>query len=323
MADLETLVKEATATSQKMPQVISGAELMEMEFPEPTWLVDVLIPTGLTILAGPPKRGKSWFALELALAVCSGEYFLDRKAQSGCVLYCALEDSPRRFRDRLKKQGWSKVALNNLNVIFGRQFHEMFGGKDGLKDFIRYIKANKYTLIILDTISRAFAVRDWNDQAAVTAVLGPLQQAVSDSGRTLLLIDHHKKRNGFDPNPVEDVLGSVAKSGVADTIIALYREQGKLDAKLAIVGRDVEEQTLELRFAAFTGCWTEVASGDGLTDIQQETIRAIQLRGGFATLSELVDATRRNRGTLYRELITLQQRGLVIYERRQWRTVGS
>lgn len=318
MADIQDLLQQATAAAQA-PAIISGTELMAMDFPEPVWVVKDLLPVGLAILAGPPKKGKSWFALELAMAVCSGGYFLDRKAQPGRVLYCALEDSPRRMKDRLQKQGWGTNALAELDIIFGRQFHDLYGGKDGLTAFAAMLEARDYALIVIDTIARAFSVRDWNDTAQVTAVLSPLQEAASASGKLVLCIDHHRKRNGFDPNPIEDILGSTSKSGVADTILGLYREPGKPGARLAVIGRDIEEQTLELRFDAFAGCWTEAARGDGLTETQRETVRVIGEFEGGATLAELVEATGRNKGTLSRELTLLVERGFIRKDGARWK----
>ncbi len=50
----------------------TGDELSDAEFPDPVWLVPGLIPVGLVVLAGRPKLGKSWMALQLAGAVASG-----------------------------------------------------------------------------------------------------------------------------------------------------------------------------------------------------------------------------------------------------------
>lgn len=58
------------------------------------FLVDGLFAQGLYILGGSPKVGKSWLALQLCLAVCTGTPFLGRPTRQGEVLYLALEDGP-------------------------------------------------------------------------------------------------------------------------------------------------------------------------------------------------------------------------------------
>ena len=52
--------------------VIDGISLMEMEFSPPVVIVKNLFHTGLSVIAGPPKEGKSWWCLNLSLSVATG-----------------------------------------------------------------------------------------------------------------------------------------------------------------------------------------------------------------------------------------------------------
>src|SRR5207245_2096837 len=80
------------------------SELRAMRFKVIEYVVPGIIPEGLTILAGKPKIGKSWLALDLALAIPGGRYVLgDLKPAPGDVLYCALEDNKRRLWKRTRK----------------------------------------------------------------------------------------------------------------------------------------------------------------------------------------------------------------------------
>src|SRR5437870_5446609 len=75
---------------------------MDADFPPPRWAVPGIVAEGLTLYAGPPKVGKSWLALGLAVAIASGGRALGKvQVQSGDVLYAALEDPPRRLQERL------------------------------------------------------------------------------------------------------------------------------------------------------------------------------------------------------------------------------
>jgi RecA-family ATPase len=52
-----------------------------------------IVCEGLSLLAGPPKVGKSWLSLDLALSVAGGgKAFGAIPVQPGPVLYLALED---------------------------------------------------------------------------------------------------------------------------------------------------------------------------------------------------------------------------------------
>ena len=83
-------------------QLISARNIQEMDLPPINWIVKELLPEGLAILAGRPKLGKSWMALNIALAVANGNnalgFFETVKYK---VLYIALEDNYLRIQSRM------------------------------------------------------------------------------------------------------------------------------------------------------------------------------------------------------------------------------
>jgi len=81
----------------------TAMELMTTKFDDPGWAVPKIIPEGVSLLVGASKIGKSWLALDLAIAVASGGRFLGHiEVEAGEVLYLALEDTKRRLQNRLK-----------------------------------------------------------------------------------------------------------------------------------------------------------------------------------------------------------------------------
>jgi len=91
---------------------IDIVDLLKKEFPEQHWIIDGLLITGLTTIAGPPKLGKSWLALNLALSVSMGHSALGvYRTRQGKVLYLALEDNERRIHDRV-----NKLTVNNATA---------------------------------------------------------------------------------------------------------------------------------------------------------------------------------------------------------------
>ena len=79
----------------------SCAYIMDTALKSNPYIVERLIYPGLYILAGAPKIGKSWLALDLCLSVAEGEPFLKHETHRGQVLYLALEDSLLRLQNRL------------------------------------------------------------------------------------------------------------------------------------------------------------------------------------------------------------------------------
>ena len=86
------------------PEITTSAvELMATVFPPVIYVVAGILVPGLTLLAGAPKLGKSWLAMNLAAAIAAGGVALGRiDAIAGDVLYLALEDPPRRIQERLR-----------------------------------------------------------------------------------------------------------------------------------------------------------------------------------------------------------------------------
>lgn len=72
--------------------------LLENPLEQPGWVVDDLIPCGLTLFAGDPKIGKSWLGLDLALHVASGEPFWGFATAKGTVLTFVWKTRPGASR---------------------------------------------------------------------------------------------------------------------------------------------------------------------------------------------------------------------------------
>lgn len=83
--------------------IISAPELQKANFPATKYLVEDLLPEGVSILAAAPKSGKSWFVLLLGLKIAAGERFFQRRTKQVGVLYLSLEDTKRRLQERMNK----------------------------------------------------------------------------------------------------------------------------------------------------------------------------------------------------------------------------
>ncbi len=101
---LEHFVDEPVTTQVVRRTSWTSVELLAEVFPDPRWAVAGIVAEGLNLLAGPPKLGKSWFALDIAVAVAAGGKALGHiDVELGDALYLALEDPPRRMQDRTRK----------------------------------------------------------------------------------------------------------------------------------------------------------------------------------------------------------------------------
>jgi len=59
---------------------------------EPNYLVKGLIPrTGISLVWGPPKSGKTFWLFDLMMHVAGSEAYRGRKVHGGPVIYCCFE----------------------------------------------------------------------------------------------------------------------------------------------------------------------------------------------------------------------------------------
>jgi hypothetical protein len=283
-------------------------ELLQADFPEPKWVVPGIFPEGLMILAGRPKIGKSVLTLQLAHAVLSGGMFLNQHIEKAPVLYIAFEDSARRLKKRMREQEWPEKT----QAVFYTDWPPL--DQDGLAQLQQAVEDDDYHLVIIDTLSRALSRKpDQNSVGDMTHVLSGLQRLAMDREIAILVIDHHGKPRGANPDPIDDILGSTGKGAVADCIVGLYREQGKKGAILRIVGRDLDEdKNLVLDRDPQLRCWQLRGRTDEVRpdSLPAEILRALD-RLGEASLLELAGALEKHKGSISRGLDALLGKGLI------------
>jgi hypothetical protein len=96
-----------------------SSELMTKTLPRQKWAVEGLIPEGYAVLAGGKSVGKSWLALNLALAVAMGEKALGTiPTEQGTVLYLSLEDDERMVQERVGMLLGERAAPYELALVY-------------------------------------------------------------------------------------------------------------------------------------------------------------------------------------------------------------
>ena len=306
---------EALNISQKEPLSVPADTILNTDWPEPVWVVEKMLPTGLGFIGGKPKGGKSWLMLQLAWCVGTGAHFLGYKTNKGKVLYMALEDSKRRLKSRMKKQGWT----NGTNVRFMtlEQFDSRIGNlsKGGGRKLVEIMKDDLFNLIIIDTQARAFGGNNQFDPSEVLDVLSPIQKTAIELNTTVLFVDHMPKLTGANKDIISDLYGSVAKVGVADTLLGLYRDRGQTGATLSVLGREVIEFDLNVTVDWDTGTWSAESPLTGMkyTEARFKILEA--LMDDDYSLPDLSNELDRNKGSLNRDLNDLKFQGLVLEQK--------
>jgi RecA-family ATPase len=84
-------------------RTITAQELQQKDIPPTDWLVENLLPQGVSLLCAPSKTGKSWMMMQLAIAIATGQPFLGFPTKKRKVMYYAFEDDESRLLDRMNK----------------------------------------------------------------------------------------------------------------------------------------------------------------------------------------------------------------------------
>ena len=223
------------------PAIITAEELLKKEFPPAKWLIDDLLPEGVTVLSGAPKIGKSWLALQIALNITSsGSLFGSKTSSDKRVLLLALEDNGRRLQERIIK---STMPASNKLVLAT----EWTGGVEGLKTYLE--ESPGFDLCIIDTLGVFLPGQDTRGRNAYDADVSRMRQLhllFKSNGTSLLLIHHDKQ--GEDGDWANKMNGSSGIIGTADTLMRLsVQQRGEKKAKLQVTGRDVEDIELSLK----------------------------------------------------------------------------
>ncbi len=228
-------------------------ELKENDVKPTKFIVDGILPTGLTLLCGSSKVGKSWFALELALAVSKGDSFLGFKTSKSSVFYFALEDTKRRLYERITKVSNGKEIPSNLKgrITCGTLSSSFICELEKELDDDPSIK-----LVIVDTFQKIRGKTFSGEQAyAYDYREMSMLKSLADKRDICLLLIHHTRKE-TDSDKYNMINGTNGLMGVADTTMILSKEK-RMDSKatLSITGRDVEDQEYLIDFDSNDCLW--------------------------------------------------------------------
>ncbi|WP_255954612.1 AAA family ATPase [Streptomyces odontomachi] len=277
---------------QRIRTAWTADELMATEFPEPKWAVPGIISEGVNLLAGPPKVGKSWLSLGLALAVAAGDRAMDSvPVDGGPVLYLALEDTPRRLQTRMRKiLGAGGHAPRGLTLATSCPPLPQ-GGNEAIAQWIDRNPDARMVVIDVFAKMRGTSAPGASAYDADYAAVGHAKRIADHYGIAMVLV-HHVRKAGSD-DFLTEVSGTNGLAGAADATLVLKRSRGQADGVLHVTGRDVDEAEYALRFYAEAGAWQLLegpATDHTLNDTRATILRYVRAHPG-AKPKQIADDT--------------------------------
>lgn len=240
-------------TWNRLDLLYNPADLTEEETAPPEFLIDGIIPVGITLLYAPPKSKKSFMAYQIFEAVTNGTDFLGKKTTRCDGIYFDLEGTKRRTGDRTRRMN---ITIPRTSYIS----HELTVTVcDGLADELRKMHRERpnVRLFIIDTYSAALGNHKpsgnnaYNDDVAIWQ---PLHRVALSENISLVFVHHTNKQGKFASDDVMDrISGSTGLGASSDANIFISTDGGRDNnrADIMIIPRDAETQTIKARFENF------------------------------------------------------------------------
>lgn len=227
----------------------SLTELTEENCRPPEFIIDNMIPVGMTFLSGAPKLKKSFLALQMAIAVANGEAFFGNATHQCDVAYFDLEGSRNRSFARTR----NITTKLPSNLLITNETSKKLSGDLIYSIRKMHQRRPSFRFFIIDTYSRARGeVKSGSANAydADVAFLEPIQRMALEEGIAIMFVHHDKKGAGLMADSFERLSGTMAISGSSDCVINLIAEGKRFDGKatLEYTPRDAKGGVMNLEF---------------------------------------------------------------------------
>lgn len=223
-----------------------ATDIYKATFPPMRWVLPGLIPEGLAVLFSAPKVGKSFMAVQVAMAVAQGRKIWSHwQPEKGRVLCVDLEQPIGvQMQGRLRRHG---VARDNYQTQIVDECPRI--GDGFLEEMDIYLEENPdCRLVVVDVWSniKPAVQRGGNAYDVEYRYCRKLAQLFLRRKACCMVLHHDRK--GADGGITESASGSKALTGAANVLLWLERGVGETDGTMKVTGRDVEDAVLACEF---------------------------------------------------------------------------
>lgn len=198
----------------------SAEELEDLRLDPIKFYINDMLPEGVGWLAGAPKVGKSYLAMQLAYAVATGTDFIGYKTNQAPVIYYSLEMVPQLIQERIKRLFPAGLPKD---LYF---YYDLLTFERGALDIVRAdIKELQAGVVIIDVYGLVEKQKSNQKQLYNQAYpeIAQLRKLAEETGTAIILITHMNKGSENNLDPFNGLMGSTAMRGATDFNIALVK----------------------------------------------------------------------------------------------------
>lgn len=244
-------------------QSITAKDLQDKEFEERYYAVENMIPEGETVIAAPPKTGKSWLMLDMCLQIAKGERFLNFKTNKSDTLYLALEDGDNFEQERLNIVLNGTAAPANFHFVFSNVMPMTEGFLLQLEELLQQLPNVK--VVVIDTL-QFIKYRLGKQESAYECDYrtGRDLKEFAEKNKLAIVVVTHTTKMIHIEDEMANVSGTNGVTGAADAVIVLGKEKRtNKNARMFITGRKVRQSMHDITFNDKNCKWEYI----GVTEI--------------------------------------------------------
>lgn len=298
------------------PKTRTVNDLLRQKFDPLRWIVRKVLPEGCYLLAAAPKVGKSWLALQMALAVASGTEVLGQPVEPGDVLYLDLEGNDPRLQARLHMLKAEVLLTEAQGDAFHYETQWPLANAGGVEAIDTWLIAHPNArLVVVDVLER-FRPRRSAKGNLYTEDYDALKglKALAYKHHIAVLVVHHTRKGATD-DPLAMVSGTQGLAGSADGVLVL--ERGRMGARgsLKVMGRDIPD---ECDYAVdFEKCrWSMLGDARAVakTRERQEILDALRDAGTPMSAQNIAAIVKKSRPAVAYLLARMCNEGVVLWQ---------
>ncbi len=304
---------------------LTPADLISEAPEEVDFTVDGLVPTsGVTIFSGEGGIGKSFIALDLAMAVASGTAFADRfPCQAGPVIYVDLENDEGTIGRRLKRLGMGRgIDPTRLPLYLPQRgtpgVELQQDTPEGRAWLWTVIQKYRPRLVVIDSLIACHS-GDENNNVLMRQLVSGLD-GMARAGEMGLLVVHHQRKRGTNNDAgqlmrgASDLRNSVvshfaARRSTDDVVLCVHDKcRPTQPAKpFSLTIRDLDSQAVRIELVG----GSDEQPGGSHAEREARVIAALREHGP-RTPAQLYEAIGSGERTCQRTLYKMARQGLIL-----------